>query len=629
MDDPVELLEQAWILEPWSRYAERTLLLDRLEHLVARGEVPPPPPGRDWRLELLAERAVNASGWLNRPEEAVRLADQVLTEADPTCRIAIGRAQLAAGQALAWTGTDAATARAELAFADAADQFRALDNREWLGSALLRWGYSVWFQSIGYLPRAKELIAEALETWDPGSHRLAASLGYYADVLIDLGELDDADRILDRAWTLASRVGIDKVLGEIADSRARVAAARGDARATERLLLEAEREASGHEWFDSHIGTSMLLDAAQLLDRVGLEEQAWDYYERGRARAGDDDPDVLQTLAARLARSGDPLEALDVLQRTVRQDWLEKRLVWRQLLLTAWATFRAGREGAGELAARALDHAVACGGVQIAQYGEPILSWSVAALAEEAGSVVAREMLLSGRPLLVRLFGTTSVTRADGTAVSLPGGKPVELVRMLALHESGLPVDMVIDHLFPDASLSVGRSRLRQVLHRLRSASGELVEREGDHLLLVPAWVDVREFLAASNRVRGTTGSLAVQRAYAALALATGPFLPSDRYATWADDVRKLVEYRFLELLELVTDNATRTGSYHEALTALDAAQAASPDRAERYSAIVEQLQALGRQRTAEYVAGLVVEDDVDDLLDRPAVSPFGPPADP
>jgi len=40
-------------------------------------------------------------------------------------------------------------------------------------------------------------------------------------------------------------------------------------------------------------------------------------------------------------------------------------------------------------------------------------------------------------------------------------------------------------------------------------------------------------------------------------------------------------------------------------------------------------LQALGRQRTAEYVAGLVVEDDVDDLLDRPAVSPFGPPADP
>jgi len=200
---------------------------------------------------------------------------------------------------------------------------------------------------------------------------------------------------------------------------------------------------------------------------------------------------------------------------------------------------------------------------------------------------------------------------------------------MLALHESGLPVDMVIDHLFPDASLSVGRSRLRQVLHRLRAASGDLVEREGDHLLLVPAWVDVREFLAASNRVRGTTGSLAVQRAYAALALATGPFLPSDRYATWADDVRKLVEYRFLELLELVTDNATRTGSYHEALTALDAAQAASPDRAERYSAIVEQLQALGRQRTAEYVAGLVVEDDVDDLLDRPAVSPFGPPADP
>jgi DNA-binding SARP family transcriptional activator len=176
-------------------------------------------------------------------------------------------------------------------------------------------------------------------------------------------------------------------------------------------------------------------------------------------------------------------------------------------------------------------------------------------------------------------------------------------------------VDVVIDRLFPDASLSVGRSRLRQVLHRLRSAAGDVVERDGDQLRLVPAWVDVREFLVASDRVRGARGSMAVQRAYAALALANGPFLPTDRYAAWADEVREVVEYRYLELLEQVTEHATRIGSYQEALTALDAALAASPDRAERYASMAKQLLALGRERTAEYVAELAdasVDDDAE-----------------
>jgi len=584
------------------RYAEREVLLDRLQDLLDHEQVPPPPPGRDWRLELMAERAVDVSR-MQLPDEALRLAEIVSSEADPSCRIALGRAQLGAGQALAWTGTDAATMRADRAFAEAEKHFAALGNREWQGSALLRRGYSVWFQSAGDLVRAKELIGQALETWEPDSQRLASALSFYADVLIELGELDGAERALNQARDLAERDGVDKALGEIAETRACLAAARGDARATERILHEAVREASRHEWFDTHMGTSLLLRASQLLDRVGLEGPAQEYFESGLARTSDDDPDVLQTRAARLARSGDPLEALEVLQHIVRQDWLEKRLVWRNLLLTAWATFRSGREGAGEVATRAFDHAIASGGVQIAQSGEPILSMAMAALAEQSGSVVARDMLLAGRPLLVRLFGTPRVTRADGTLVHLPAGKPGELVRMLALHDSGLPTEVVIDQFFPDTPLNTARGRLRQVLSRLRAAAGDIVVRDGDHLSL-PAWVDVREFLTASDRVRSNRSMRAVQLAYAALALHSGPLLPSDRYAQWADEVRARVEYRHVELLELVAADATRRGSHQEALTALDALLAASPDRTDRYAEVEDQLLALGRKRTAEYLSG-------------------------
>src|SRR5579871_761648 len=183
--DPAALLERAWLLEPLAGWSERSAQLDRLEELLETAASPAPPPGRDWRLELLAERAIDA-GRMMRLDEALALVGQVRRDADPSHEIALGRAQLAAGQALAWMGTEAAAEEADRAFAEATERFAALGNREWQGSALLRRGYSVWFQSVGNLPRAELLIREALDTYEPGSPRIPAALAYYADVLTDL-----------------------------------------------------------------------------------------------------------------------------------------------------------------------------------------------------------------------------------------------------------------------------------------------------------------------------------------------------------------------------------------------------------------------------------------------------------
>jgi DNA-binding SARP family transcriptional activator/tetratricopeptide (TPR) repeat protein len=583
------------------RYAEREAALDALQALLDAGGTSSPPPGREWRLELAAERAIDI-GRRRELDAARRTAEHVIGQASPTHRIALGRAHLALGQALAWVGTDEATRRAHHSFAEAADHFAALGEREWQGSALLRRGYSASYQ-YGDLRRAQELIRQALDTYDPESHRLPGALVSYADVLVDLGEFERADRALDRASTLAIGDEFNKLRSDLAWTRARVAAGRGDARATERLLRETERDAAGQDWFETHIGLSFLLEGAALLDLVGLGEQANNYLQRARERAGDDDDEVMQTSAVLRARSGDPAQALDELQELARGDWLEKRLIWRHTLLTAWATFRAGRTGAGELAARAFEQAVACGGAQVAQAGERDLVAALAPLAEQSGSAVARELMLAGRHLVVRLTGTPTVTAADGSLLELPAGLPARLVRLLALHEHGLAVDMVLEVFFPDAGPAVARQRLRQVLKRLRASAGDVVLRDGETLRLVPAWVDVREFLLAANRVRGAQSAHAVTLAYAALTRLQGPVLSSDPYDAWAEEARSDVSYRHLALLDLVADAAVARSSHQEAVTALEAALEVDPDADDRRVVLVEQLKALGRHAAATHLA--------------------------
>jgi DNA-binding SARP family transcriptional activator len=139
------------------------------------------------------------------------------------------------------------------------------------------------------------------------------------------------------------------------------------------------------------------------------------------------------------------------------------------------------------------------------------------------------------------------------------------------------------------------------VLNRLRSSAGDVVVREGETLSLIPAWVDVNEFLIAANRVRAATGARAMQLAYAALAVHNGPLLPSDPYEAWADDIRDQVRYRYLALLDLVAADAVARGSHQEALTALEAAAEVDPDAEERRGAMAAQVRALNRRRPVDW----------------------------
>jgi hypothetical protein len=342
-------------------------------------------------------------------------------------------------------------------------------------------------------------------------------------------------------------------------SRAHTAAGRGDSVRAERLFREVERDAT--DWWQNY-GAYFLCDAARTLDTLGLTEQARGYLRRAKAlldsgltgsgQSSDDFEPLALAHALILSRSGDPERALDELQALTRRRWLEKRLLWRFTLLGAWATLRAGnRESAAVEAAKAFEKAAELGGVGVALAGEPDITPALAPLAAEAGNQAARELLRGEAQLVIRLFGAPEVSSADGTSLDLPAGRPGELVRMLALHPHGLPVEVVLEEFFPDAPPKTSRHRLRQVLTRLRAAVGDIVIRDGEMLKLAPAWVDVREFQVLARRARASRGTRGLILSIAAAALAgRGPLLVSDPYAAWTEDIRNAVQ-QDLEQLHL------------------------------------------------------------------------------
>jgi tetratricopeptide (TPR) repeat protein len=547
ISDPLILLDYAWAMEPVGRLTDRRAAVDRLAALLASGPAPGAPAGRDWQLELWAERAIDASA-TELLDEAFELADRVLAASDSPSPIAAARATLARGSALAWLGTDESTRAADAVLLEATERFAALGHAEWQGLTVYWRGHTIYYEN-GRLREAEQLLAEALEVLPYSSPRRSTVLDRYADVLIDLGEFARADAALDEAYRLAETLDDAMSRAHVTWSRAHTAAGRGDAVKAERLFLEVERDAG--DWWQND-GADFLCDAARTLDTLGLTDQAHAYLRRAHqelqltgAGAGAT-PETFKGLAlARAlvtARSGDPVDALDQLQALTRNRWLEKRLLWRFMLMGAWAALRAGdRAAAAAGAACAYEEATVIAGIQVALAGEPDITRLMAPLAEEVGSIHARSLLGADTQLIVRLFGDPQVSHADDP-VLLPAGRPSELVRMLAVAPHGLAVEVVLEAFFPDAAPSASRHRLRQVLTRLRAAAGDIVIRDGEMLRLAPAWVDAREFRSLARRARASRGTRALIFGHAALALAgRGPLLVSDPDAVWAEEIRESV----------------------------------------------------------------------------------------
>ena len=179
----------------------------------------------------------------------------------------------------------------------------------------------------------------------------------------------------------------------------------------------------------------------------------------------------------------------------------------------------------------------------------PTRAWQVSLEGRKGAMRVAAETVH------IRLLGGFEVTVDGGVAVTqFPTRRSGEMVQLLALAPSRrLLRDQVIDALWPQLDMSAGGANLRKAAYHARQALGHpgAVGLHQQHVELFPGAVvstDVDQFVGAADAALAVGDPVGAR---AAAMLYAGELLPGARYQSWADDQRRVVASRHLELLRL------------------------------------------------------------------------------
>jgi DNA-binding SARP family transcriptional activator len=200
--------------------------------------------------------------------------------------------------------------------------------------------------------------------------------------------------------------------------------------------------------------------------------------------------------------------------------------------------------------------------------------------------------------LRIVLLGSFAVI--NGVELTTPSpGNPATLVKLLALR--GMQTsEQAIDALWPDVDLATGRSRLRNLLNRLRSQSGELVVRNGEALELAPGvTTDVAQFEAGVSIAFDAPAAERAGLARLALGAYPGDLLPGDAYEDWAAGPRERLRRRYLSLVDIVATESFDRGDVDEGVRLLDLGIEREPLEERRYLVGARALLAAGRRTAA------------------------------
>lgn len=181
--------------------------------------------------------------------------------------------------------------------------------------------------------------------------------------------------------------------------------------------------------------------------------------------------------------------------------------------------------------------------------------------------------------LFVRLLGRCDISVGD-TTIDCPQGPAGHLLKRVAL-AGRLPLEEVVEELWPEAAPGAGRSRLRTVLSRLRQAVGHVVVRDGGWIALAAdVQVDVRQFEEAADAAQAAASAgdpRAAQLAHRALDLYSGPLLPVDRHVGFTAGPRERLRRRQLAMVRLAVEHTGAHADVERLVTLLERAIADNP----------------------------------------------------
>lgn len=185
----------------------------------------------------------------------------------------------------------------------------------------------------------------------------------------------------------------------------------------------------------------------------------------------------------------------------------------------------------------------------------------------------------------VRLFGSLRVRRGDGSYVETGEWRTAPTRSLLGLLSQAVPypvpVERVLDSVWPGVDTTKSRARLRTAASQIRKAVGApCVEREGDALVLRDCWVDSEAFEVICGQarryfLRGRYEE-GVNKARDALGLYGGDLCDDLAPADWITPRRSHFQRLHLELLVETAEAMLQAGWHREAVTT--AARAAGID---------------------------------------------------
>jgi len=220
-------------------------------------------------------------------------------------------------------------------------------------------------------------------------------------------------------------------------------------------------------------------------------------------------------------------------------------------------------------------------------------------------------------PWEIDLLGSVSVRR-NGAPVPLPYSLASQALMIVALRRR-VPIEELVELLWPDAEPGLGMRRLRNVLWRIRTACGDLVTRDGALIRLDDAAVvDVDEFRRLAHRAltSETPASQASEAARAALGIYQGELLAAERYADWAAGPRESLSRLHIQLLELLLTEAVGADHVQDAFGFVDRLIECDPYNEQHHLVLAELYAKTGNRQRALKV--LEQAEAVLDELDLP-----------
>ena len=554
---PLLLLRRATATRAIGRIDAATRDIDRAVELAEPGD-----PVVRRRVQLEAARARLAEG---RREEAVRVVEHALVD------LSEGEGQTYA-RAYELLAECATTSDARPDLQRAAECYRVAA-AAWEGCGEyararacrrdLALGALV---PLGRYDEALSQLGQLLASTDLSDAERSMTMLFEGFVLLNANRLESAESRFLRATDIGYVQENPRLIATAAWGRAVVASRRGNRAETLRWIAGAENTALSDE--DDVLAVPFLCDVTTALGALGELELAERYLTRAVDRRSVYPDQVTSTAFVLHARQG-VLGDIDVaLRATPPADW------WRVKLVAAYAAARSGdQDRARPLLEDAQRELLALGFSDAASLGEgrihqelhtllqrpPVGDGRISTLARRSGvpePEATTRLAVIGEPM--------TVYNADNPPVRVPSGNPQRLVGVVVANGGTATFDQLSEAIWPGEEVETSRTRLRNVLMRLRRMCGDVVVRSGSGVRLAPdVQCDLLQFerLAADALASARADpELAGRLAERALDAGDGTVFVDFEYEEWAMAARRAAEQQLIGLFDLLSVQAEDDG---------------------------------------------------------------------